>query len=145
MEIRKITKEDISQCAELIAMAYNSPPWNFQWTISRADRYLNELFDSARFAGFCIPEGEKIAAALFAHAKTWWINDILMIEELFVAPDRQGKGYGQGLMNAARQYCRENDIGSITLITNKYMPAVSFYEKNEFLLAEQYVMLFTEI
>ena len=144
MEVRQLTREDITGCAELITTAYNGPPWNFQWTVSRADKYLNELFDSARFAGFCISEDEKVAAALFGHVKTWWINDILMIDELFVSPDKQGRGYGQTLMNSAMQYSRDNNIGSITLITHKYMPAVSFYEKNNFLQAEQYVLMFNE-
>jgi aminoglycoside 6'-N-acetyltransferase I len=144
MEVRPLTKEDITGSAELIAKAYNGPPWNFQWTTERAEKYLHELFNAPRFAGFCISEDGKIAAALFGHAKTWWINDILMIDELFVSPGRQGKGYGQALMNAARQYCMDNNIGSITLITHKYMPAVSFYEKNKFLQAEQYVLMFNE-
>jgi GNAT superfamily N-acetyltransferase len=104
--------------------------------------YLTELFDAPRFVGFVIYEGEALAAAMFAHAKTWWINDLLMIDELFVAASQQGKGYGQALMNSANEYAKRHDIGSVTLITHKYMPAFSFYEKNKFLPAEQYVLMF---
>ena len=144
MEVRRITKEDLENCAVLIGAAYNSPPWNYQWDPVRASKYLNELYDSSRFIGFCIYENDTIAAAMFAHVKTWWINDLLMIDELFVSPLKQGRGYGQRLMDTARKFCTENNIGSITLITNKYMPAASFYKKNEFLQAEQYTLMFNE-
>ncbi len=145
MKVQELTKEDIENCANLIMQAYNDPPWNYQWTISRASLYLNELFESSRFAGFVIYEGEELVAALFSHVKTWWIDDLLMIDELFVSPLKQGKGYGQALMNSAREFSNSNNIGSITLITHKYMPAVSFYEKNKFLQAEQYVLMFNEM
>ncbi|MEJ7779639.1 MAG: GNAT family N-acetyltransferase [Daejeonella sp.] len=144
MEVKELAKDDIQNCAKLIMKAYNGRPWNYQWTISRAIQYLTELFDSSRFVGFVIYEDEELVAAMFAHAKTWWINDLLMIDELFVSALKQGKGYGQALMNSARAFSKNNDIGSITLITHKYMPAVSFYEKNKFLQAEQYVLMFNE-
>ncbi len=144
MEVKELTKDDIENCSQLIMRAYNGRPWNYQWTSERASLYLNELFDSSRFAGFVIYEGDELVAAMFSHAKTWWINDLLMIDELFVSAEKQGKGYGQALMNAAREFSRKNNIGSITLLTHKFMPAVSFYEKNKFLQAEQYVLMFNE-
>lgn len=106
--------------------------------------YLTELLESSRFVGFVIYEGEELVAAMFSHAKTWWIDDQLMIDELFVSAEAQGKGYGQTLINAAIEYTKNNNIGSITLMTHKYMPAVSFYEKNKFIKAEQYVLMFLE-
>lgn len=145
MNIRQMTKDDIEQCAELITLAYNDPPWNFQWKAPRAKNYLTELFDTPRFIGFVVAEGDELCAAMFAHVKTWWINDLLMVEELFVSPLKQGKGYGLALMDSAGQFSKNNNLGSITLLTNKYMPARSFYEKNNFLEAEQYVLMFKEI
>ena len=144
MEVKKLTQEDINECANLISSAYSGPPWNYQWKPDRAAKYLQELYESSRFIGFCIYEDETIIAAMFAHIKTWWIDDILMIDELFVSPEYQGRGFGETLMNAAKDFCRQNNIGSITLITNRYMPAITFYEKHNFMQAEQYTLMFTE-
>ena len=144
MKVQDLTKEDIENCANLIIQAYNSPPWNYQWTISRSTLYLNELYESSRFVGFVIYEGEELVAAMFSHVKTWWIDDLLMIDELFVSTLKQGKGYGQALMNSAREFSKNNNVGSINLLTHKYMPSVSFYEKNKFLHAEQFVLMFNE-
>lgn len=144
MKVQELTRADINNCANLIMQAYNGRPWNYQWTSPKALLYLTELFESSRFVGFVIYEGEELVAAMFAHAKTWWIDDQLMIDELFVSAHAQGKGYGQTLMNSAIEYTKNNNIGSITLMTHKYMPAFSFYEKNKFIRAEQYVLMFLE-
>ena len=144
MEVQQLKKEDLANCANLIIKAYNGRPWNYQWTFSKASLYLNELFESSRFVGFVIYEGDELVGAMFAHVKTWWIDDQLMIDELFVSAQEQGKGYGQTLMNTTKEYANNNNIGSITLMTQKYMPALSFYEKNSFLKAEQYVLMFLE-
>lgn len=144
MKAQELKKEDLEKCANLITQAYNGRPWNYQWNITRATLYLTELFEASRFVGFVIYEDEQLVAAMFSHVKTWWIDDQLMIDELFVSAEEQGKGYGQLLLTTAMEYARENNIGSITLITHKYMPAVTFYEKNKFLRAEQYVMMFLE-
>lgn len=145
MEITELTRDDIKDCSELITRAYNGRPWNYQWTPEKANLYLNELIDSARFIGFCVYENGELAAAMFAHLKTWWINDLLMINELFVSPDKQGKGYGQALLDSAEQFCERNNISSINLITHKYMPAISFYDKNKFHQAEQYLLMFKDL
>ncbi len=145
MEIRQLTREDLQTCAELITKAYSGRPWNYQWTPVKALKYLTELFESSRFAGFCLIDNNELVACMFAHLKTWWINDLLMIDELFVSPSNQGKGHGQALMDAAQEFCTQNGISSINLITHKYMPAISFYEKNKFHQAEQYVLMFKEI
>ncbi len=124
--------------------AYNGPPWNYQWTTPKAILYLTELFESSRFVGYIIYEEEVLVAAMFAHTKTWWTEDQLMIDELFVAANEQGKGYGQTLMNSAIEYTKNSNISSITLMTHKYMPAITFYEKNKFIKAEQFVLMFSE-
>ena len=145
MKITELTRNDIKDCAKLITRAYNGRPWNYQWTPEKANLYLDELIDSARFTGFCIHENGELVAAMFAHLKTWWINDLLMIDELFVSPDKQGKGYGQTLLDSAEQFCKRNNIISINLITHKYMPAISFYDKNKFHQAEQYLLMFKDL
>lgn len=145
MYINEIKDVDLEECAELLTLAYSRPPWNYQWTSGRAGSYLAELYNSSGFIGFGVNEGGTLLAAMFGHVKSWWIDDLLMIDELFVSPAHQGKGYGQSLLDTAENFCRENNISNVNLITHRFMPAMSFYEKNNFLQAEQYVLMFKEI
>lgn len=144
MNITEIKDIHIGQCADLLTLAYSRPPWNYQWTADRAGIYLAELYNSSGFIGFGVKEGEKLVAAMFGHVKSWWIDDLLMIDELFVSPAHQGKGYGQFLLDTAEKYCRKKNISNINLITHRFMPAMSFYEKNNFFQADQYVLMFKE-
>ncbi|MEO6850868.1 MAG: GNAT family N-acetyltransferase [Mucilaginibacter sp.] len=145
MNIRTLTKDDIAQCAELLMHSYNLPPWNHRWTIDKAVKYLNEYLDKGRFEGFVLCEGDFIAGALFGHSKTWWTNDLLYIDELFISPDRQRKGYGKLLLDHTENYAREKRYEVISLMTSKYMPAMKFYKNIDYIQAEHYVFLFKPI
>src|SRR4051812_37342928 len=98
MEIRQVTKNDIATCAEAFKASYNQFPWNHNWKMPDAIKYLNEYVDAPHFQGFMIHDEGKVSGALFGHTKTWWTNNQFMIDELFIAPENQGKGYGKLLL-----------------------------------------------
>lgn len=145
MKIHPITKNDIGRCAETFTASYNQMPWNYNWKLKDAMVYLNEYTDSMHFKGFMLADGDHVLGALFGHTRTWWTNNQLMIDELFIAPQKQGMGYGKLLLEHVEQYAKENSIGTITLMTNKFMPAVQFYNKNDFNKVDQYVFMFKQL
>jgi aminoglycoside 6'-N-acetyltransferase I len=145
MEICKITKNDIPRCAETFTQSYNQFPWNYNWKLEDAIKYLNEYVDAPHFGGFMICENDKVPGALFGHAKTWWTDNQFMIDELFIDPGMQGKGYGKLLLKQAELYAKDFSIERIILMTNKYMPALEFYNKNDFNKVEQYVFMFKQL
>src|SRR4051812_28071387 len=98
MEISKITREDIPVCAKTFAASYNQFPWNHDWKLPAAIKYLNEYVDSPQFIGFMIKDEGGVPGALLGHTKTWWTNNQFMIDELFIDPASQGKGYGKLLL-----------------------------------------------
>lgn len=56
------------------------------------------------------------------------------IEEIFAAPEYQGKGIGKLLMEEAIRWAKQNNIGSIQLISNFHLlRAHSFYKKMGFI------------
>lgn len=142
MEIRLINKSNIEECAKLLMEAYNCPPWNTQWTFETAVRYLKEFEEARRFVGFALYVEGHIVAAMFGHEKAWYTNDELFIDEFFVVPEKQRMGYGRFLLEHAEKYVKENELAGITLLTNRYMPSVSFYEKNNFEKAEHVLFMY---
>lgn len=145
MNIRPITKDDIDRCARLYIHSYNRPPWNYNWSYEKAVKYLTEYMDSGRFVGFVLCEEEEFAGAILGHSKTWWTNDLLYIDELFISPDSQRKGYGKLLLDHAEDYAKKQELEVITLMTNKYMPAMKFYTNIDYMQAEQFVFLFKPV
>lgn len=144
MEIQPITQSDIPDCARLLMQSYNQPPWRYHWEQGKAEKYLSEYADVRQFVGFSLFDGQERTGALFAHTKTWWTGDLLYIDELFVSPAKQRSGYGKALIEHAGNWGREHGFSIISLMTNKFMPAFTFYNKNNFSPAEHIVCLLKE-
>ncbi|MFD2147091.1 GNAT family N-acetyltransferase [Mucilaginibacter antarcticus] len=145
MEIRPLEANNIKACAEIFIQTYNQAPWNYAWTPDDSVKYLKEYASSPQFKGFAIYEGSEIAGALLAHTKTWWNSTQLFIDELFVSPQFQKRGCGKQLMKYAEEYAEDNNLQTITLMTNKFMPAMNFYLDNDFIHAQPFVILFKNI
>ena len=127
--LKKFSTEDLIPCCELYIKVFNAPPWNDSWTDDAVRRCLGDLTERKRFLGYTYWENDTLVGAVFAHTKTFYKGDEIYIDELFISPDCQRKGYGQDLMNAIEKYACENKITAITLLTAKKQPAFIFYEK----------------
>jgi aminoglycoside 6'-N-acetyltransferase I len=144
MKIRKLLTGDIEDCVNLLIEAYNPPPWNYHWTKETGKNYLAEFICNNNFISYVILESEEIVGAMFAHRKTWWTNDEIFVDELFIKPDRQRHGYGKMLMEQAEKPSKELCLGGVTLLTDKYHPAKLFYEKNGYTVAEHVIFMYKE-
>lgn len=145
MEIKEITINDIEKCAETFIDSYNRLPWNYDWNLEDAVKYLSDYVKGPQFKGFMIWEDGQVLGALLGHARTWWTNNQFMIDELFISSAAQGKGYGKLLLSHAEQYAKNTSMERLILMTNKFMPALDFYNKNNFSKVDQYVFMFKEL
>ena len=145
MEIKLLESKHIYECSILLMQAYNCAPWDTHWSEETSESYLKEFMTNPRFVGFVIYEDNKIVGATFCHEKIWWTNDELFIDEFYIAPSCQRKGYGKTLLQHIGEYIKEKKLAGFTLLTNRFMPAVNFYEKNAFVKAEHVVFMYKEI
>lgn len=145
MRLRELLPEDIDPCVNLLIAAYNPPPWNDHWTEKTGKKYLSDFIANSNFIGYVVTEADEIVGAMFAHRKTWWTNDEIFIDELFIRPDRQRRGYGKLLMDRAEELSKELGLGGVTLLTNKYHPAAKFYEKINYTVAEHVIFMYKEV
>ncbi len=127
LRLRPIARSDLSACAALLMHTFNAPPWNDGWVEATARRYLAEFEDATGFVGYLAEDGSELTGAVFAHRKTWWAGDELYVDELFVAPERQGSGIGRLLTERCERHCAEHGLVSIILLTDRATPAAAFY------------------
>ena len=132
MQIRPMMQADIPACADILCRVYNNDLWQCQWEKPIAIEYLTDFFRMNKFVGYVAEEDGAVIGGLFAHEKVWWNNSEVFIEEMFIRPDKQGKGYGSMLLGRVETYVREKGLAGITLSTNRYAPAPNFYRKNGF-------------
>ncbi|MGN0586790.1 MAG: GNAT family N-acetyltransferase [Oscillospiraceae bacterium] len=145
MEIRKMEREDIAPCADILCRVYNNELWQCRWTKDTAAEYLTDFYDMTKFVGYVLTDGGDIIDGIFAHEKVWWNNSEVFVEEMFVKPESQRKGYGSKLLEAVESYVRKKGLAGITLSTNRYAPAPLFYKKNGFANCEHVLFMAKEI
>lgn len=143
--IRKMKRADIPFCADILCKVYNNELWQCRWTAETACAYLEDYFDEKKFVGFIIEEDNAVIGARFTHEKIWWNNSELFIDEMFIIPDMQRKGYGKMLIKAAENYVSEHKLAGFTLSTNKYAPAPDFYKKKGFSVCEHILFMCKEV
>ena len=131
MTIRPMRREDLPACARILQSVYNNVLWQGRWNEETALAYLTDFYEIKKFVGFVL-EDDAIIGALFGREKVWWNNSEVFVEEMFISPQYQHKGYGTLLMRHLEAYIRERDLAGITLTTNRYAPAPDFYRKNGF-------------
>lgn len=136
---------DLQKCIEVFIKTYNQSPWNNIWTSEIAEIYLQELISFNRFVGFTLSENNEIIGAAFCREKTWWNNEELYIEEFFVSPDFQRKGYGIALLKSIQNYAKGKGLNTICLLTDRNKPAFDFYRKNELKKLDQIVFMYINL
>lgn len=145
MNIRSMNIGDIPACADIMCSVYNNELWMCRWTKETAEQYLLDFFGGRKFVGYVAEENGGVIAALFAHEKVWWNNSEVFVEEMFVTPQKQGKGIGTALLGAVEEYVGQKGLAGITLSTNKYAPAPEFYKKNGFSVCEHVIFTAKEM
>ncbi len=140
--IRAYEPRDFDACVQLLMDAYNGAPWENHWTEETASRHLKEFLSCPAFVGFTALENGQTVGALFAHRQTWWTQDEVYVDELFVHPLFQGKGHGKQLLQAAETHCRENGLAGVVLLTNRHMPAKAFYDRNGYVQADHVIYMY---
>jgi ribosomal protein S18 acetylase RimI-like enzyme len=73
-----------------------------------------------------------LIGAVFCYLKTFHNGIEVFIEEMWISPDYQRKGFGMMLMNKVENYAKENGITSVTLFTGKNKPSFNFYERHDY-------------
>jgi len=78
-----------------------------------------------------LEEGEPVGFAVFFHNfSTWLGRPGLYLEDLFVRPEKRGKGYGRALLERLAQIARERGCGRMEwAVLDWNDPAIQFYRK----------------
>ena len=127
--IKEFSLFDLEKCCKLFIDVFNKPPWDDEWTNKTASAYLQELVDYKRFLGYTLWDNDLLIGAVFCHIKSHYRGEEVFVDEIFVKPENQRKGYGTKLMNEIENYAKNNSFISITLLTGKSNPAFDFYSK----------------
>ncbi|EKF86746.1 GNAT family N-acetyltransferase [Methanobacterium formicicum] len=130
---RRFNWKDLDECAALFKKVFSADPWFDEWvSLDQSRKYLKELIQNPVFEGFLMCEGSKIVAVCLGHRRSWWMGKEFFVDEFFVENGRQGNGIGTKTVDYLVEILREDGYTRLTLLTNKNIPAETFYLKNGF-------------
>lgn len=140
--IRKLELTDLPRCGEIYAKAFPIEQWGIDWTNENAKEYLLDFVEQKRFVGFVYEENGVVDGCLFACKKISGSKEEIYINEMAVTNEKQGQGIGKQLLNAVKDYSKENNLAGVVLYTSEYAPAAKFYERNDFQLSQGTICMY---
>ena len=131
-EIRTTTETDVPVILELIRdlATYERAPD----AVVATEAGLREvLFGAKRSAEvlLALEDGEPVGFAVYFHNFSTWLGlPGLYLEDLFVRPEKRGKGYGRALLERLAQIAKERGCGRMEwAVLDWNDPAIQFYRK----------------
>src|SRR5215467_6630590 len=129
-QIRTAKVEDVSIILELIRdlATYERAP---DEVVATEEQLVNVLFGERPVAEVLLAFEEKSPvgfAVYFYNFSTWLGRAGLYLEDLFVKPEKRGKGYGRALLVELAQIARNRGCGRMEwAVLNWNEPAIKFY------------------
>lgn len=141
MELELYTESDLQKCTTTFMEVFNDEPWNDQWEKEKAERYLLDFARIPGFTGIVAKEGEEVIGFLFGVQRVWWSGDEFFIYEMCVKATVQNQGVGKALLKCLLEKLAAEKVASVSLLTDRGIPAETFYKKNGFEEIERLVYL----
>jgi GNAT superfamily N-acetyltransferase len=130
--IRPAVRADVPVIAELIRGLARFEKLEDQVTMTE-DRLAASLFGERRYAETLIAEegGEPVGFALFFHNfSTFLAKPGIYLEDLFVLPERRGRGIGRALLKELARLAVERGCGRLEwAVLDWNRDAIGFYER----------------
>lgn len=142
MDIIKMSKEHIEECADLFIDVFTKPPWNDTYNSrEQVITFFQNYIDNNYFVGYVLKE-QTIIIALSIGMKKPWINGMeYCIDQFCVKPEWQGKGIGSRFLKLIEDEIQAEKMNAIILNTERGFPSENFYLKNGFQLVDELITL----
>lgn len=133
MELKVLSLEDRKMIIDLFTDVFTNEPWNDDWSDRKQlDAYITDLTGQSYSLTLGYFDGDRIMGLSMGYIKHWYSGTEYVINEFCVDRHSQGKGIGTAFMKAIEAYLSEKGICQIFLLTDKDVPAYTFYQHNGF-------------
>lgn len=145
MQLTLFTEKNLIKCTETFIEVFNAEPWNDEWEIEKAKRYLLDFIRTPGFMGIVAREEEEVIGFLFGTRRVWWSGNEFFVHEMCVKTAVQNGGIGKMLLSNLLERLDAESIENVSLLTDRGIPAEAFYKKNGFKEIERLVFLSREL
>jgi len=129
----------LEQCAEMYTAAYNTVPWNDNWTCETAKALLNCYYNTPQFMGWIARQEDQIIGCAIGNIEPYYSGDIFILKEIFVSVSSQGLGVGRSLLAAIKEDLQKVNVKTVILFTRRSI--CDFYTESGFREMEEVVAM----
>jgi|GEM_PF-3184295 len=141
MEIINCTKNNLEECAFLLAQVYSEPEYGEKWDSKDAYNYLERFYKIEPSGCFIAIENNQLVGAIFSYSYPWQSETLVYIQELFVSSSQRNKGIAKSLL----QSIGNGKAMKAWLVANDNTSASGFYTKMEFKKDSPYKLNYGQI
>ncbi len=145
IEYKELTKEHIKEVAEIYVDAFNSEPWNDQWTVESASKRISQMLNCEGFDGLVVYEDQKVVGMILGNHEYYYNGMHFHIKEFCVDIKLRGNGLGAQLIDEFTNRLKNKGIDEIILFTSIGDSTEGFYKKHGFKSFDSMVMMGKQI
>ena len=135
IKIRKATKKDLKEIAEILMKESSKKPYNEKYTLKIAIKEIRNFSKDNLY----VATTEKRIIGFIATQITSEIEKRAYVQELWLRLAYQGKGIGKNLVEFIEKMYKKKGIKIIRLVTKKNAKAFNFYKKLKYKLEKDFV------
>lgn len=145
IEYKELTKEHVKDIAEIYVDAFNSDPWNDQWTVESASKRISQMLNCEGFDGLVVYEDQKVVGMILGNHEYYYNGMHFHIKEFCVDIKLRGNGLGAQLIDEFTNRLKNKGIDEIILFTSRDDSTEGFYKKHGFKSFDSMVMMGKQI
>lgn len=145
MKIRKIKKEDLLDCAEILKSVYSISPYNENFIDNNEFKYINSKYIINKKNSFIVLDKNKIIWFCFCSLSYWANWPQWIIEEIVVLNEYQWLWMWKKLYNHCEKYFKKLWVKSLMLWCQNNALAYNFHKKNWFINSTEHSIMFKDL
>ena len=146
IEIKELTMDNFEEIKALFRSVFMSPPWNDDWSDdNQLTNYLLDLMGVRTPLDLGLYENDELVGISLGSIKHWWGGTEYFIEELCIKTEMQGRGLGKEFVKGITALLPSKGVTQIFLMTERTVPAYSFYEGLGFKELSDHVSFFLDL
>ncbi len=145
MIFKEIDISFLNDLVEVFIEAFNSEPWNDEWTIDSASKRLQQMIRCDGFYGLAAYSEDKLVGLILGNCEYYYDGIDFVVKEFCVDKNIKGKGIGSILLDEFTSRLKDKEIRRIILNTCRGEATEGFYIRKGFNTIEDMICMSKEI
>lgn len=117
MKVRKATRKDVKQIAELMLEEFRKPPFNERDSLAAVLKSLNFYFKVGKV--YVATDGSEITGVVVFKIEQYWEGPVMIIEDLAVKERFKRQGVGKLLLTEVETHAKKGKFNKILFVTHR--------------------------